>query len=124
MNATKIVVANLYIFGSCMQVNTPNDIDLLWVYDGRISSTRQALDFVNHKTKAFQSMTSIPFHNTVLSNEEERSSRFIRASCAVFLNAWTINEQFDPHDIITQIDALRKGNGLTAISNKGNEEPL
>lgn len=106
---------NLYVFGSCLRTDTPNDIDFLWVYDNEKYNTRNALEFVNQKVPQLKFSTSIYIHNTVLSKTEEESVHFIKATQAQLLGSWTIHGGDSENEIISRINELRADRSLMAI---------
>lgn len=116
------VVANLYVFGSCLRKETPNDIDLLWVYDNNRFDTTQALEFVNQRTAVLQVLTDTPIHNTVLSSKEETIVQFCVASQACHLVS--LETKSNTLSVMARIDSLRKERGLKAISSASAEEVL
>ena len=108
-------VISLYAFGSYLTNDTPNDIDLLWVYDKNIFTAKRALMFVSQKTLHLKSLTYIPIHNTILSESEEASVRFIASSQASYICSWTTCDENIEVDGITQIDCKRREKGLCSI---------
>lgn len=113
----KDIVAKLYVFGSCLRNDGPNDIDLLWVYNKNMFNTQQALEFVNKQATHLQLLTSISIHNTILSDSEENSAHFIDAVEAQCLYSWTTKERDIDYDEMARIDSIRRETGLQAILN-------
>ena len=108
-------IANLYVFGSCLRVDAPNDIDLLWVYDENRFNTLQAIEFVRQKTRHLQLLSNIPIHNTILSKKEETGTCFITASYARHLCSWATADATFDNCGIDKLDVFRVGKGLKVI---------
>lgn len=113
----KDILAKLYVFGSCLRNDGPNDIDLLWVYNKNMFNTQQALEFVNKQATHLQLLTSISIHNTILSDSEENSVHFIDAVEAQCLYSWTTKERDIDYDEMARIDSIRRETRLQAILN-------
>jgi hypothetical protein len=108
-------LVGLYLFGSCLYKHFPNDIDLLWIYDGDQMDTQSALEFVNRRTGPLRLFYSVPIHNTLLSRQEERSVQFLTTSKAVLLASWSDKVGGEP-DICRQIEKMRQEKELVALS--------
>lgn len=111
----KDIVISLYAFGSCLTNDTPDDIDLLWVYDKNTFTPQKALAFVRQKTFHLKSLTYIPIHNTIISENEEASVQFVASSQAKHLSSWANCDENIECDGITQIDCKRREKGLCSI---------
>lgn len=112
-------IANLWVFGSCLRNETPNDIDLLWVYDANRLNAQQAISFVTRQISLFQFLLRTPIHNTVLSTIEEERFNFISSCRAKHLYRFVDETTIIELDAIIQIDTLRKRRGLIGIFNLG-----
>lgn len=111
------VIANLWVFGSCLKNRAPNDIDLLWVYDTNRLNAQQAVSFVNRQIFLLQLLTRISIHNTILSNSEEDRFNFISSCHAQHLYRFVDEKSTIELGARIQIDTIRKRSGLAEIFN-------
>lgn len=110
----KSALFSLYLFGSCLYKHFPNDIDLLWIYNNDQMDTQSALEFVKRRTCYLRLFFSVPIHNTILSQKEERSVQFLAATKAKLLTSWT-DKMGDEPDICRQIEMMRQGKELMSL---------
>lgn len=76
---------SLYIFGSWLRSESPNDIDLLWVFDKEKIPTAEVLSHVFMKEETMAGGLSVPIHHTILSVSEELELGFIQETDAVWV---------------------------------------
>ncbi len=76
---------SLYVFGSWLRSESPNDIDLLWVFDKEKIPTAEVLSHVCMKEEAMARGLSVPIHHTILSVSEELELGFIQETDAVWV---------------------------------------
>ena len=76
---------SLYAFGSWLRSESPNDIDLLWVFDKEKIPTAEVLSHVCMKEEAMARGLSVPIHHTILSVSEELELGFIQETDAVWV---------------------------------------
>jgi hypothetical protein len=87
-------IGRLYLFGSWLKSQTPNDLDLLFVYRSHICSPQAAITV----RRAVEESGSVQgfgrVHIVLLSEEEEAQSEFIKSVGAIPLEEW-INAKSD-----------------------------
>lgn len=76
---------SLYVFGSWLRSEAPNDIDLLWVFDKEKIPTAEVLSHVCMKEAAMARGLIVPIHHTILSVSEELELGFIQETDAVWV---------------------------------------
>ncbi len=74
---------DIYLFGSAIYSITPNDIDLLVVYDAEKVSIQEALDFRKDLGLLIANIFNLPSHICLLSNKEKEYRIFITQERAV-----------------------------------------
>jgi predicted nucleotidyltransferase len=75
--------SKVYVFGSFLNVESPNDCDVLAVYDERICPPREAFRRHSSLVSDLQKMTELPIHLTLLTRSEERDVCFLRRTGAI-----------------------------------------
>ena len=95
---------SLYVFGSWLRSESPNDIDLLWVFGRDKISTIEVLSFVRMKEANLARGLSVPIHPTILSESEERELGFIQETGAV----WVGDGVKESEALSGQLHELRK----------------
>ena len=68
----------LYIFGSCLKSETPNDIDLIIIYDKNIYQGSTIFKICAKMLEEVSDFFNLPIHTTYLSQEEEHRIDFIK----------------------------------------------
>jgi hypothetical protein len=75
-----------YIFGSFLNSASPNDVDVLIVYDPLFCAPAHAYELHTSFVNRLQEITGIAVHVTLLTTDEERESNFINDTGAVRLD--------------------------------------
>ena len=72
-----------YLFGSFLNSASPNDIDVLLVYDPEVCEPALAYELHKDFVDRLQTAVGIDVHVTLLTKDEERDCHFVEDSCAV-----------------------------------------
>ena len=75
--------SSAYIFGSFLKSASPNDVDVLVVYDPQFCAPAQAYELHSSFVNRLKEVTGIPVHVTLLTAGEERGCNFINDTGAV-----------------------------------------
>ena len=67
---------SLYVFGSYLTSDSPNDIDLLWVYEADVD-VRSVMAYIRGQEARWSGKFERPFHSSVLSAAEESAEHFV-----------------------------------------------
>jgi len=80
-----VLYSNLdfYLFGSLLYSNSPNDIDLIIVYNKDEISIQEILSLRKHLYSSFFNELNITLDITLLSKQEEKSLNFIQTEKAI-----------------------------------------
>lgn len=66
----------IFLFGSILNSNTPNDIDMLITYENTVIDIEKALSFRKKMINHIQSIYNLPTDICLLSKQENQSSNF------------------------------------------------
>jgi predicted nucleotidyltransferase len=75
-----------YLFGSFLSSASPNDVDVLIVYDPQSCAPSQAYELHRGFLNRLRETTGIAVHATLLTTDEERGCNFIKDTGAVRLD--------------------------------------
>lgn len=75
-----------YLFGSFLNSASPNDVDVLIVYDPQFCAPADAYELHSSFVNRLQEITGIAVHVTLLTIDEERECNFINDASAVRLD--------------------------------------
>lgn len=78
--------ANVFVFGSALRAENPNDLDLLVVYDPVVCPPKQARDRAEALASELTRDIGLQPHVVVLTKSEEQNVRFVQSEeCVEFL---------------------------------------
>ena len=75
-----------YLFGSFLNSTSPNDVDVLIVYDPQFCAPANTYELHGSFVNRLQEITGIAVHITLLTTDEERECNFINDTRAVRLD--------------------------------------
>jgi hypothetical protein len=81
-------IDSLYVFGSVLNSDAPNDLDLIFVYDERVCSPQQAINVRRTLMERGLSLKLPPIHVVLLTRSESIQCRFIESEGALPLQKW------------------------------------
>jgi predicted nucleotidyltransferase len=90
MHTGKPKSSKVYIFGSFIRGTSPDDIDILIVYDPRRCAPRAAVRIHGKMIRQIARAVALEPHVLLLTYEEEKTSSFIRDTCALELDALVV----------------------------------
>ena len=80
--------ADVYVFGSAVHSQTPNDLDLLVVYELSLCPPEKAREEAEHLAEKLARNTNLQPHVVVLSKAEEQDVKFIQSEKGVEFSKW------------------------------------
>jgi predicted nucleotidyltransferase len=75
--------SELYVFGSALTSTTPNDLDVVVIYDPQACPPREAYSVHRETVVDLEKCYQLPIHITLLTLSEEASTEFIRRTGAI-----------------------------------------
>lgn len=75
--------STLFLFGSILKSQAPNDLDLLVVYDPELCPPELAYTYHRCMVDDMAAAYGLPIHATFLTPSEQRATDFIARTCAV-----------------------------------------
>ena len=78
----------IFIFGSWIRLQEPNDLDLLFVYDEQLCTSQQAVLARNALIESGRRLGVRAIHVVLLSESESAQCRFIESEGALPLEEW------------------------------------
>jgi len=66
----------LFVFGSFLRKNNPNDIDLIWIYDNH-ANPKEVMAFVHSQEAVLTKKFQLPIHSIILNVTESQQTQFI-----------------------------------------------
>jgi predicted nucleotidyltransferase len=75
--------SKLYVFGSALTATTPNDLDVLVIYDPQACPPQKAYSVHRETVVDLEKYYQLPVHITLLTFSEEASTEFIRRTGAI-----------------------------------------
>ncbi|WP_147949503.1 nucleotidyltransferase domain-containing protein [Paenibacillus sp. N3.4] len=73
---------NIYVFGSSLENNEPNDLDILLIYDSDRVKIDEILNFRTYLYNKLSKLLMIPIDLSILSIQEENELNFIECESA------------------------------------------
>jgi predicted nucleotidyltransferase len=77
-----------YIFGSALETDHPNDLDVLIVYEQKLCPTDAVYDRHKKFVRNIEESLEIEIDCTFLSEREEKNIQFISSEDCILLNKW------------------------------------
>lgn len=78
--------STLFLFGSILKSQAPNDLDILVVYDPEVCPPEVAYTYHRSMVDDLAVAFGLPIHATFLTPSEERGTDFISRTCAVLFS--------------------------------------
>lgn len=78
--------STLYLFGSILKSQVPNDLDILVVYDPEVCPPEHAYTYHRSMVDDLTVAYGLPIHATFLTPSEQRATDFVSRTCAVIVS--------------------------------------
>ena len=78
--------STLFLFGSILKSQAPNDLDILVVYDPVVCPPEVAYTYHRSMVDELVAAYGLPIHATFLTPSEQRATDFISRTCAVLFS--------------------------------------
>lgn len=78
--------STLFLFGSILKSQEPNDLDILVVYDPEVCPPELAYQYHSSMVDDLAAAYGLPIHATFLTPAEQRATDFISRTCAVLFS--------------------------------------
>lgn len=79
-------VKEVYVFGSWLSSERPNDLDVLITYDSSLCSPAEAIEYSDEVAQAIEQFSGLPVDLVRLSLEEANETDFVRREGCVAID--------------------------------------